>query len=235
MIALQQAVMRLEDVKSANQILPVLMEITKEIDAANIAYMADTASALVDDPIRHVTYSRDWEGRYFDRGYLRIDPIADGINRKLPFDWQAVADRGSLRWLFAEADSFGVGRQGVSVPMRGASGERALITLTSFHSSREWEQRRWRYQAFVSALAPYLHEVAFLLHAQERRQVRLSHRQRQCLELYARGYAPKQIAAHLKISSTMAREHLHCARRKLGSLTLSSAVFRASKLGLLNV
>lgn len=235
MIVLQDAVRRLENVKFENQIQSVLMEISTEIDAANIAYMSDTASISADDPIRYVTYSREWEVRYFDRGYLRIDPIADGINRKLPFDWQAVADRASLRWLFAEAESFGVGRQGVSVPMRGASGERALITLTSFHSSREWEQRRWFYQAFVSALAPYLHEVAFLLHAQERRQVRLSHRQRQCLELYARGYAPKQIAAHLKISSTMAREHLHCARRKLGSLTLSSAVFRASKLGLLNV
>lgn len=235
MIVLQDAVRRLENVKFENQIQSVLMEISTEIDAANIAYMSDTASMHADDPIRYVTYSREWEGRYFDRGYLRIDPIADGINRKLPFDWQAVAGRTSLRWLFAEAESFGVGRQGVSVPLRGASGERALITVTSFHSSREWEQRRWRYQAFVSALAPYLHEVAFLLHAQERRQVRLSHRQRECLELYARGYAPKQIAAHLKISSTMAREHLHCARRKLGSLTLSSAVFRASKLGLLNV
>lgn len=235
MIVLQDAVRRLENVKLESQIQSILMEISTEIDASNIAYMSDTASMPADDPIRYVTYSKEWEGRYFDRGYLRIDPIADGINRKLPFDWQAVTGRASLRWLFAEAESFGVGRQGVSVPMRGASGERALITLTSFHSSREWEQRRWRYQAFISAFAPYLHEVAFLLHAQERRQVRLSHRQRQCLELYARGYAPKQIAAHLEISSTMAREHLHCARRKLGSLTLSSAVFRASKLDLLNV
>ncbi|MFN4205329.1 MAG: autoinducer binding domain-containing protein [Agrobacterium albertimagni] len=235
MIVLQEAVRRLEDIKSESEIPSVLMEISTESGAANIAYMADTALTCRDEPIRYVTYSRDWEGRYFDRGYLRIDPVADGINRKLPFDWQAVASTASLRWLFAEAESFGVGRQGVSVPMRGASGGRALITLTSFHSSREWEQRRWPYQAFVSALAPYLHEVAFLLHDREPRRGCLSHRQLQCLELYARGYAPKQIAAHLRISSSMTREHLHCARRKLGSLTLSSAVFRASKLDLLNV
>lgn len=235
MISLQEAVKRLEDIKSENEVPSVLIEICTETRVTNIAYMADTASMLGDEPIRYVTYSREWESRYFDREYLRIDPVADGINRKLPFDWQAVASTASLRWLFVEAESFGVGRQGVSVPMRGASGERALITLASFHSSREWETRRWRYQAFASALAPYLHEVAFLLHDREPQQSRLSYRQRQCLELYARGYAPKQIAAHLGISSSMTREHLHCARRKLGSLTLSSAVFRASRRNLVDV
>lgn len=235
MIALQEVVRKLEDIRSENDIPSALLEIAKESRAANIAYMAEIASTLDEELIRYITYSKEWESRYFDREYLRIDPVADGINRKLPFDWQAVAGTASLHWLFAEAESFGVGRQGVSVPMRGASGERALITLTSFHSNREWETRRWRYQAFVSAFAPYLHEFALLLHHREPRNIRLSYRQRQCLELYARGYAPKQIAAHLGISSSMTREHLHCARRKLGSLTLSSAVLRASRLNLVHI
>ncbi|MFG1359007.1 helix-turn-helix transcriptional regulator [Xanthobacter pseudotagetidis] len=235
MIALQEVVRRLEDIKSVNEVPFLLTEIATEIRAANIAYMVEDVSTPEENPIRYVTYSREWEERYFDRGYLGIDPVADGINKRLPFDWQAVARTASLRWLFAEAESFGVGRQGVSVPIRGASGERALITLTSFQSNREWETKRWRYQALVSAFAPYLHEFALLLHDHAQKQVRLSHRQRQCLQLYARGYAPKQIAAHLEISSSMTREHLHCARRKLGALTLSSAVFRASRLNLVNV
>lgn len=235
MISLQDVVRQFEDIKSENEILSALMDISREVRAANIVYMAETSSNFDEELIRHLTYSKEWEIRYFDREYLRIDPVADGINRKLPFDWQAVAGTASLQWLFAEAESFGVGRQGVSVPMRGASGERALITLTSFHSDREWETRRWRYQAFVSAFAPYLHELALLLHDRRPRKVRLSFRQRQCLELYARGCVPKQIAACLGISSSMTREHLHSARRKLGSLTLSSAVVRACRLNLLNI
>ncbi len=236
MIALPEIVRRLEEIKSADEISSILMEISGEIRAANIAYMAEaTASAPGNEPIRFVTYSKEWERRYLDRGYLKIDPVAGGISKTLPFDWQTVASITSLRWLFAEAESFGVGRQGVSIPMRGATGERALVTLTSFHSNREWQTRRWRYQALISALAPYLHEFAFALSECKPDHIFLSHRQRQCLELYGRGCAPKQIAARLGISSSMAREHLHCARRKLGSLTVSSAVLRASRLNMVDV
>jgi len=236
MIALQEIVRRLEEIKSEDEITSTLAGIAKGLRVANIAYMAEVCTSIPSNgPIRFVTYSKEWERRYFDRGYLKIDPVACGISKTLPFDWQAVANTPSLRWLFSEAERFGVGRQGVSIPMRGATGERALITLTSFHSNREWRTRRWRYQTLISALAPYLHEFAFVLHECQPDRIFLSDRQHQCLELYGRGCAPKQIAARLGISSSMAREHLHCARRKLGSLTLSSAVLRASRLNIVDV
>lgn len=236
MIPLQQVVSRLETVKAKHGIEPALKEIACEFQAGNIAFQLEPDMSTPSDiPIAFVTYSKEWESRYRDREYLEIDPVARGLDRSLPFDWKTVAGAASKRWLFREAVSFGVGRQGVSIPMRGKGNIRALITITSFESDREWQKSRWRHQTLISALAPCLHELVLTLHKFQPDRVLLSERQRQCLELYGRGNAPKQIAARLGISGSMTRRHLHLARRKLGSLSVSSAVLKAAKLDIVDI
>lgn len=236
MFALNSLIAAFEDVTSADEVESILLDFAGEAGAANIVYMSDeTSPAEKNRPIRFVTYSAGWEKRYLDREYIHIDPVARGINRQLPFDWQTVAHAHSTRWLFLEAESYGVGRQGLSLPMRGDAGERTLVSVTSFHSNREWHNLRWRYQALISALAPYLHHLSIRLRDSVSTQRELSLRQRQCLELYGRGNTPKEIAAHFEISDSMVREHLHRARRKLRSMTISSAVIKAAKLRIVDV
>lgn len=236
MAVLQDAVRELEKIEFDFEVEPVLCGIARQIGAANIAYMADPGLAGSErDTVMFVTYSKEWEKRYFDREYIEIDPIAQGVDSSLPFDWHYAAKKESTRWLFMEAESFGVGRQGVSVPIRGDAGERALLTLTSFHSAREWRAKRWSYQAFISGLAPYLHQLAYRLGKLQPPQIALSERQHQCLELYGRGNTPKQIAAQLGVSGSMAREHLHCARQKMGCRTISAAAIKAAHLRIVKV
>ncbi len=231
MSMLRDAIITLDKIQIAGDVGPALREISNIIGAENIAYMASSdISESYHDTVRFVTYSTEWEKRYFDREYIAIDPIAQGIEKQLPFDWHFASNQPSTRWLFSEAESFGVGRQGLSVPIRGDAGERALITLTSFHSNQEWQKMRWHYQGFISALAPYLHHLALRLGKLQPMKFSLSERQRQCLGLYGRGNTPKQIAAQLGISGSMAREHLHRARRKLACPTISAAAIKAARL-----
>lgn len=237
MIELQEIVRQLEEVRFEGEIAPLLGEIAGELRAANITYAAEAdAQTQGSNPVRFITtYSKEWESRYLSRGYLQIDPVPLGIGSPLPFDWQTAAGAAKARWLFREAESFGVGRQGVVVPIRGKPDRRALITLTSFHSNREWRTTRWRYQTLISALAPYLHELSLALHRAQPDDIFLSERQRQCLELFGRGDTPKQIAARLGISGSMTRKHLSVARRKLGSLTVSSAALKAAQLDIVDI
>lgn len=237
MIELQEIVRRLEGVKIEQEIAPILGEIAGELRAANMTYAAETdVRTQGNNPVRFITtYSKEWESRYLTRGYLQIDPVPLGIGSPLPFDWQTAGGAAAVRWLFREAESYGVGRQGVVVPIRGKAGRRALITLTSFHSDREWRTARWRYQTLVAAVAPYLHELSLALHRTPLDHLLLSERQRACLELFGRGDTPKQIAARLGISGSMARQHLHLARRKLGSLTVSSAALKAANLNMVDI
>lgn len=236
MVALQEIVRILEKVKFEHEIKSVLHEITNEMQAANIAYIAETDTSMSSHGrIWYVTYSEEWEKRYQDREYLRIDPVERGMRGSLPFDWHAVANAGSTRWFFLEAENFGVGRQGVSIPLRGRAGERALITLTSFQSNREWQTTRWHYQTLISALAPYLHELTITLREVHSKEITLSRRQHQCLELYGRGVSAKEIAARLGISGSMTREHLHRARRKMGSMTILSAAFKVARKNIISM
>jgi hypothetical protein len=73
-----------------------------------------------------------------EQDYFRIDPVViAGRNRFLPIDWLTVEhDKPEARHLFAEAESYGVGRHGITLPIRGPAGERAL-----FHDHRECDGR----------------------------------------------------------------------------------------------
>jgi hypothetical protein len=76
MIPLQQIVSRLEAVKVKHGIEPALKEIACEFQAGNIAFQLEPAMSTPSDiPIAFVTYSKEWESRYRDQGYLEIDPV----------------------------------------------------------------------------------------------------------------------------------------------------------------
>lgn len=65
--------------------------------------------------------------------------------------------------------------------------------------------------------------------------VALSPRERQCLELLARGYRNEAIACELAISSVTVEKHLANARERLGATTRENAVARAIKAGLIRL
>jgi DNA-binding CsgD family transcriptional regulator len=64
--------------------------------------------------------------------------------------------------------------------------------------------------------------------------IQLSPRQKQCLQMIAKGSTTASIAVNLNISERMVGYHLSAAREKLGALSTAQAVHLASKLGWLD-
>jgi len=62
----------------------------------------------------------------------------------------------------------------------------------------------------------------------------LSLRQKQCLQMIAKGMTVAGIAVNLGISERMVGFHLRAAREKLGALSTAQAIHLASKLGWLD-
>ncbi len=112
---------------------------------ANVAFhLVDAPEAVEKNPLLLVTYDQQWVKRYTTQDYFRVDPIVlVGSSGFLPLDWDSV-DRSSPRMneLFAEAESYGVGNHGLTVPIRGPNREKSLVTVTTFETDREWMQRR---------------------------------------------------------------------------------------------
>ena len=95
-----------------------------------------------DDPYLAVTYSSEWVNRYIEQNYVSIDPVVkEGFTSVLPIDW-SLFDRRSpkVQAFFGEAHEFGVGKNGVTIPVRGRAGDRALITLTRDQNSNDWSK-----------------------------------------------------------------------------------------------
>ena len=70
------------------------------------------------------TYSTDWKRRYFVKQYVNTDPVIGfGRDAVVPFDWETLADDNpAARAFFDDAANHGVGRNGLSIPVRNRRG-----------------------------------------------------------------------------------------------------------------
>ncbi|NLR97324.1 LuxR family transcriptional regulator [Rhizobium sp. P38BS-XIX] len=185
-------------------------------------------------PFYCTTYPDEWVSLYLRKNYFEIDPVIDlGQSGFLPVDWSNLDRRSpETRRFFKEADSFGIGRHGLTMPIRGSSGERSLFSVTSGLPTREWRKLRMSSKHDLQVLSHYLHETALSVSGLRKSggYRKLSRREQECLQLLARGLVSKRIAARLQISENAVRLYLKLAKRKLDARTLYQAIAKASFL-----
>jgi DNA-binding CsgD family transcriptional regulator len=183
-------------------------------------------------PFFCTTYPEEWTSLYLDRNYFEIDPVIE-LSRTgfLPVDWSNLDRRSArTRSFFKEAESFEIGRHGLTVPVRGLGGERSLFSVTSNLRRPEWRKLRSSSNYDLQILSCYLHEKALSVWGlrESGSYRKLSRREQECLQLLARGVVSKRIAARLQISENAVRLYLKLAKRKLDAATIYQAVARAS-------
>jgi DNA-binding CsgD family transcriptional regulator len=213
-------------------------EVRDAYDLAHIVYHAVHLPGTSDrNPILLLTYEPEWVRRYTERDYFRIDPVVmSSRNGFLPLDWSDVDHESpEARCFFKEADAFGVGRHGMTIPIRGPGGERALLSITSNASTEAWRDSHFVYMREFLLIAHFIHDQAVRLAGLRAPSIKrqLSARERETLQLAARGFAPKQIAADLHLSATAVRLYLQGARSKLECATLSQGIVKAVSLDII--
>jgi DNA-binding CsgD family transcriptional regulator len=184
------------------------------------------------------TYPREWTAHYVKKNYFTVDPVVQLYKSALmPVDWASL-DRTSneVARFFKQANTAGVGRQGLTIPVRGPAGERSIFSATSDRSARQWRRFANAHRHDLMLISHYVHERFADLHRLRSKNYKsLSTREQQCLELLAQGIAPKLIAWTLKISESAVRLYLGSAKRKLQTTTIYQAIARASALELIDV
>src|SRR5271155_918152 len=103
-----------------------LKAIAAEIGLCHIAHLrlSPDKSADICLLIAVVTYSRLWQHRYFVKKYILNDPVTLwGRDAVQPFDWTSLPlDDPATKAFFADALNHGVGRNGLSIPLRNRRG-----------------------------------------------------------------------------------------------------------------
>lgn len=202
----------------------------------NAAYMGMNFPGVPGaEPVAINTYSSDWAIRYREASYVNIDPvISQGIKGILPLNWSEIpriAPKNAL--FFAESIDFGVGRQGTTIPVRGARGERALFSISSDDTSDNWGKFLKDYLPDMHLMAHHLHSSIASNIAPETEAVTLSPREKEVLQWCANGKSNPDVAAILGISEHTVRHYVENARYRLNALNIAHAVARAIQSGLI--
>jgi DNA-binding CsgD family transcriptional regulator len=190
-------------------------------------------------PVIVSTYPAEWVGRYMDRGYAAVDPVVrEGLCSVVPFTWGADAQHRTLpdegRRMMDEAGDFGL-RRGITVPIHGARGELAALTLALPDGEREAFARieARRHLVHLMALHFHAHVGARILGEAATRGFRLSPREKECLLWAAEGKTLWETAEILGLGHHTVREYVQEACRKLGVYSKAHAVVKAIMLGLI--
>jgi DNA-binding CsgD family transcriptional regulator len=229
----------LEDVLDAMAVAPtlsdmreLLLQVREAYGLTNIVYHGVKLSGWDSPrPLLLLSYEPEWLGRYASENYFEIDPVhAHATSSFLPLDWSQIDRRGkAVSHFFKDAERHDVGRHGVTIPVRGPNGERALFTVTSNVSEDEWNEKRFAFIRDYHALAHFFHDRAAYLVGARQGKVTLSHRETECVQLLASGLQPKNIAHNLGISESAVRLYTKSARHKLRCSTLAQMIAEAAR------
>jgi DNA-binding CsgD family transcriptional regulator len=224
----------LQQVRTLDELTRQIIDLRDDLDVEHLVYHSVNSTG---EQYAALTYSDDWVEEYLDQDYARIDPVVQGCYRRfVPVDWKDLDWSGKpQRDFLGEAISAGVGNQGVSVPIRGPSGQFALFTVSHKATDKQWEAYTDENMRALILAAHFVNQKALEI---ERGtdlvdQKSLSPRESDTLRLLAMGYSRAQASDALTISEHTLRVYLESARFKLGAMNTTHAVARALSLGLI--
>lgn len=189
-------------------------------------------------PYQLSTYSGGWNEHYKANRYETIDVVLKaGMRSLLPFDWTNLSRKNPrVQKLFSESREFGVGIQGLTIPLRGpVSGVWGMFTATSDESDGAWKTRYCDLLRDLVPIAHYIHQRAYEMHTKNETLDlnTITRRENEALSWSAEGKAVEDIGLLMTISPETVKAHLDSARHKLGALNRVHAVAKAIRAGLI--
>lgn len=152
-----------------------------------------------------------------------------------PIDWTAFGNQSDYATLFEAARKFGVGRNGLTIPVINPFGERGVFTVTSNAPRAEWE-------ALIATTLPALRHEAQILHLLALDVIEtvfnfpsdsLSGEELDVLKMLASGLIPSVISKQTGNSVRTVDALISSITTKLKSRTIEQAVARAVSTGFL--
>lgn len=236
----------LKAARAGEPLKPPLLEIARSFGFESFAYAITTASRPDRDSRSYVWTSLPdaWVHAYEENAYVEVDPrVGAAFDRASPFLWDAATIPGParVRRFLAHAAEYGI-RSGVVVAFNGLEHCRAGFALNSSVSpvSPERGAEITRHLGTLMVIGTRVQDL-FMSQVINRglppiqQGKTLSRRERQCLEMAARGLSSADIGIKLGISERGVNFHLGHALRKLSALNRSEAIARAITLGLIRL
>lgn len=210
----------------------VFRDLCAEFGFSNMTYFApETSMPDANQDLLFTTYSEGWIAHYFEREYENVDPVLTVASRSLlPVDWSDLAaDEKHVKEFFGEAREFGVGKRGLTIPVRGVYGEQILFSINANLKKNKWQGFRTVIKSDVTYLAFLIHQEVLtnVIGIESKGTPRLTPRETQALQWAARGKTAWETASILGLKERTVEFYLRNACSKLRVVTKAQAVAKA--------
>lgn len=215
----------------------LLIIIRDTLKIKNAAYLALHCPPLTRNGFySEVTYSEDWVKRYNERGYIKIDPVIPAASAGiLPIDWNEIdKSKPAVKAFFEDAANYGVGNQGITIPIRGKNHERAFFSVNMQANMQEWKNFISKNISNLHVVSHYYHNKVLETHSIKFPDIQLSPRQIEALRWAFCGKSTRDIAVILGLSPHTVATYLETARYRLNALNVTHAAGIAMTLGLID-
>ena len=228
---------KLDAVKYFEEGSSLLLSATTSYGLKHVAYLGINLPRIGrTTPFYSATYTSDWCKHYEHSDYVDVDPVVRlGLTGLLPIDWASFDySNPKIRRIFGEAGEFGLGRQGLTIPIRGRGTEVALFSVNSDLPDKEWADLKKEQMRDLQLLAHYFHQMVIRVEGGQipHYEALLSRREKECLQWAAAGKTIWETSQILKVSERAVRLYLDIARHKLDCLNKTQAVAKAVALGI---
>ncbi|MCZ7450246.1 autoinducer binding domain-containing protein [Agrobacterium rhizogenes] len=210
----------------------ILEKLTREVGFNAYAYLSVQAGTQV----AISNYEPDWQKRYFEKSYAKIDPVVRNARDQLEaFAWSnetSFRTSKERRTFYGEAAEFGI-RSGITIPIKSGFGRMAMLTLAS--KEAEFAKAQAVNPVRAASAVALLHSRLERLGTRPTQQtpIRMKSDELICLRWSAEGKPMKAIAIIENTSYSNVAFFLRNAKSALGATSLPQATAMAKELGLI--
>ena len=133
---------------------------------------------------------------YCDKEYVNIDPVvAYGCKSVIPFDWDELRTSDPIvTAFFDDAAAHGIGRNGISFPIRNRAGGFSLVAFTSDYTKEEWVKYKKKNTPTLHSMASLIDSAATFTKKVPAFPAKITQIEKNCLALFANGRVENDIA-----------------------------------------
>lgn len=215
-----------------------LLDLLKDTcDRLELEYAAYAGVNPIDNSMHAiVNYPDAWKDHYQRHALHQSDPTLIHSQRsQAPVHWDRLTDDPLYDKMFSRAHDFGIPDTGITIPVRGAFGDKGMLSVTRKMCIGGWHKHLLHILPRLQTEAALIHDAVMQKGAVMRAisAPSLSVREIEILQWSAAGKTQYDIADILSISARTVEVHMRSARHKLGALTTAQAVARAVGMGMI--
>ncbi|WP_417821056.1 LuxR family transcriptional regulator [Terasakiella sp.] len=219
--SIQDSVTQLDKIDNLQDFSDFLLTLKDHLGFDHFTYaIFNSPNVKVRDPLVACSYQNEWLDYYFSEDCINCDPIVRAAQKShTPYIWESLKKNKTEQAFMQRAQDFGISKRGMTIPIRRANNELALVSVCANANKGQWNDLMNYSVPIVRFIADYCHDAfieKFTEAVGESEEIKLTARERECLLWTARGKSNWEIANILNVAERTVTFHIGNACTKLG-------------------